>query len=74
MRLYYRINKKFEIGDLFYPNLELNIGIRCLTWEIKKNSEKGLFSKNRFFAIITEKSILDQITILLNIFFIIFVE
>jgi hypothetical protein len=56
------MDQKFGISDQFHHNPELLLGLGCKIWEIMKIFEKVLFSKIRFFAKITEKSILDQKT------------
>ena len=56
------MDQKFGISDQFHHNPELLLGLGCKIWEIMKILEKVLFSKIRFFAKITEKSILDQKT------------
>ena len=56
------MDQKFGISDQFHHNPELLLGLGCKIWEIMKKLEKVLFSKIRFFAKITEKSILNQKT------------
>ena len=54
------MDQKFGISDQFHYDPELLLGLGGKIWEIMKKLEKVLFSKIRFFAKITEKSILDQ--------------